>query len=166
MAEQDKDKQDQQGEKKIIIDDDWKSQAQAEKEKLAQEVEQNQSDAGAGRGGERGLPDASLSTLVSTLATQALMALGGMEDPKTKRRYVDLDLAKFHIDTMAVLEEKTKGNLSDEEAKLLDQALYETRMTYVEMAQHVSQAAKDQAQGGGEGGQAPGGATGPKIQQP
>ncbi|MFW6066159.1 MAG: DUF1844 domain-containing protein, partial [Planctomycetota bacterium] len=92
--------------------------------------------------------------------------------PNTKRRYVDLDLAKFHIDTMAVLEEKTKGNLSDEEAKLLDQALYETRMTYVEMAQHVSQAAKQQAQGGGgpggptPGGQAPGGAGGPSIQQP
>lgn len=171
MAENDQDKQDQpQDPKKIIIDDDWKSQAQAEKEELAREVEQQQAQAGAGRGGQRELPEASFSTLVSTLATQALLALGGMEDPKTNRRYVDLDLAKHHIDTLSVLEEKTKGNLSDEEAKLLDQALYETRLTYVELAQRISQASGGEQAGDGQapGGQGPGGQMpgGPSIQQP
>ncbi len=164
MAENEKDKQDQPQDKKIIIDDDWKSQAQAEKEKLAEEVEQKQAQAGAGQGGQRELPEAGFTTLVSTLATQALLALGGMEDPNTKRRYVDLDLAKHHIDTLAVIEEKTRGNLSDEEAKLLDQALYETRMMYVEMAQHISESSAGGESGGESGGgQGPGG---PTIQQP
>jgi len=130
---------------KIIIDDDWKAQARAEKEKLAQEAEE-QAEAGdaaaAGPGaGPRQLPAASIATLVNSVAVQALYALGGMEDPKTKRRYVDLDLAKHQIDTLAVLEEKTKGNLTDEEKRLLDQAIYECRMQYVNIAQRISTAA-------------------------
>jgi len=138
-----------QGEKpeetpKIIVDDDWKAQAQAEKEKLAKEVEQETAAPpgaearGAGRGAPRELPPASFTTLVSFLVTQTFLALGGMEDPKTKRRYVDLDLAKHHIDTLVVLEEKTKGNLADDEKQLLDQGLYECRMQYVNIAQRVT----------------------------
>lgn len=119
---------------KIIIDDDWKAQAQAEKEKLAEQVEgEGQEDAA----GPRELPPASFTTLVSSLTAQTFYALGGYEDPQTRKRYVDLALAKHHIDTLVVLEEKTKGNLSEEEKKLLDQALYETRMQYVQIAQRV-----------------------------
>lgn len=120
-------------EPKIIVDDDWKTQARAEKEKLAEEVESPESRAGGG--GPRELPPATFATLVNSFATQILMALGGYEDPKTRRRYVDLDLAKHFIDTLSVLEEKTKGNVTDEEKKLLDQALYEVRMQYVQVAQ-------------------------------
>lgn len=123
---------------KIIVDDDWKTQAQAEKEKLADDVESGVQ-AGAGKGqARRELPPASFTTLVNSLAAQVVFALGGVEDPRTKKRYVDLDLAKHHIDTLAVLEEKTKGNLTDEEVKLLDQAIYETRMQYVQIAQRLS----------------------------
>lgn len=127
---------------KIHIDDDWKQQAQAEKEKLAEQVEKpTQGDDAAADGaaqGPREIPPASFATLISSLATQTIMALGGYQDPKTGKRYVDLDVAKHHIDTMKVLEEKTKGNLSDEEAKLLDRALYESRMQYVQVAQQMS----------------------------
>ena len=133
---------------KIIADDDWKAQAQAEKKKLSEEVEKKAEAQGpaagagpAGRGGPRRLPPASFNTLVSSLATQAFMALGGVEDPKTHRRYVDLDLAKHHIDTLSVIEEKTQGNLTDEESKLLDQSLYECRMQYVNIAQRISSTA-------------------------
>lgn len=138
---------------KIVVDSDWKAQAQAEKEKLAREVEAKQAQAaaggpagpaaaaaaaaGAGAGAQRELPPASFETLVASLATQILYALGGYEDPRTKRRYVDLDLAKHHIDTLSVLEEKTKGNLSEDEKKVLDNALYECRMQYVQIAQRV-----------------------------
>ncbi len=128
----------EQDKSKIIVDDDWKAQAKAEKEKLAAETE-GSADAGPGEaggpGGPRDLPRASLETLINSMATQVLMALGGYEDPQTKRRYVDLDLAKHFIDTLTVLEEKTKGNLTDDEKKLLDQRLYETRMQYVQVAQ-------------------------------
>ena len=135
-------------EPKIIVDDDWKSQAQAEKEKLAHEVEADKAaapaegEAPAGDpgepGGPRELPPASLSTLVTMLATQAMMALQGMEDPQTGQRMVDLDLAKHHIDTLAILEEKTQGNVTDEEKALLDQVVYQVRMQYVQIAQAAS----------------------------
>lgn len=144
-------------EKKIIVDDDWKAQARAEKEKLAKQVESQAPKASAGpagaataapaagtaaeEGGEqaRQLPPASFNTLVSSLVTQVFMALGGYEDPRTKKRYVDLDLAKHYIDTLVVIEQKTKGNLTDEEKKLLDQVIYECRMQYVQIAQRVMQ---------------------------
>ncbi len=138
MAEDEK--TDAQESPKIIIDDDWKAQAKAEKERLSKEVEQAVEQQGAA--GPRGLPPASFATLVNTLATQAALALGGMEDPRTRRRLVDLDLAKHHIDTLAVLEQKAKGNLTDEEKSLLDQALYQTRMLYVEMSQRVAGAGR------------------------
>lgn len=163
MAENDQ----PQGEKpKIIIDDDWKAQARAEKERLAKETESKTAEArgqaaAAGAetpgapGGPRELPEASFTSLVNQIATQVILALGGVEDPRTGRRYVDLGLAKYHIDTLSVLEEKTRGNLSDEEKKLLDTALYETRMQYVAMAQRISQAARPGAEDGGAAG--PGG---------
>lgn len=119
---------------KIIVDDDWKSQAEAEKEKLAEEVDKEGAEA---PGAPKELPPADFATLVNSLAGQVLLALGGVEDPKTKRRYVDLGLAKHYVDMLSVLEEKTRGNLTDEEKQLLDQALYETRMRYVTMAQRV-----------------------------
>jgi hypothetical protein len=125
-------------EPKIIVDDDWKAQAQAEKERLSEEVEEAKGDAGEAGRGE--IPPASFTTLVSSLVAQSFMALGGMQDPKTKKRYVDLALAKHHIDMLSVLEDKTSGNLTEEEKKLLDQALYESRMQYVSVAQQVSKA--------------------------
>lgn len=125
---------------KIHVDDDWKQQAQAEKEKLAEQVETpaEGGEAGEGAYGPHEIPPASFATLVTSLATQVMMALGGYKDPKTGKRYVDLDLAKHHIDTMKVLEEKTKGNLTEQEVKLLDRAMYESRMQYVQIAQHVA----------------------------
>ena len=140
MAENQQKQDDAKREKpKIIIDDDWKAQAQAEKERLAEQAEEPAAEgAAAGARGPRELPKASFATLVSSIMTQVLFALGGLEDPKTKRRYVDLDLAKHHIDTLVVLEQKTKGNLTGEEKRMLDRALYETRMQYVQMAQRVA----------------------------
>ncbi len=128
---------------KIVVDDDWKAQAKAEKEKLAQRAETSKPAAGAAESAAEGarppreLPPASFATLVSSLVTQVFLALGGLEDPKTKRRYVDLELARHHIDTLTVLEEKTRGNLTEDEKKLLDKALYETRMQYVQLAQRL-----------------------------
>ncbi len=140
---------------KIIIDDDWKTQAQAEKEKLAQQTVKApegqpspESAAAGGVGsGSREIPPASFSSLVSTLAAQTIMALGGYEDPQSGRRYVDLDLAKHHIDTLSVLEDKCKGNLSEDESKLLNQAMYETRLAYVQIAQQATRVPLDPGQG-------------------
>ena len=133
MVENEKDEKENP---EIAVDDDWKAQAQAEKEKLDEQAKKReQEDEGAQDQAARELPPATFATLVSSLGAQTMLAMGGMQDPRTKRRIMDLPLAKHHIDTLTMLEEKTKGNLTDEEVKLLDQALYQVRMQYVQMAQ-------------------------------
>ena len=135
---------DNQGDKpEIVVDEDWKSQAQAEKDKLSEEPPAGEAAAAPGAGAaaaaegapETPLPPASFASLVSGLVTQIFFALGAIEDPQTGQRYRNLPLAKHHIDTLAILEDKTQGNLSDDEKQLLDKALYEVRMQYVASAQ-------------------------------
>lgn len=117
---------------KIVVDEDWKAQAQAEKDRLVEQEEQHEHEQG---GAEGELPPATFATMVSGIVTQILFALGGIADPRTGKRYLDLALAKHHIDTLSMLDEKTKGNLAEDEKKMLDQALYECRMHYVRMVQ-------------------------------
>ncbi len=121
------------GESRIHVDSDWKKQAQADKERLAREVEgEGPAAPGAARAGRADrMPEAGFSTLVQTLATQAAFFMSSERDPRSGRSIQNLDLAKHHIDLLAVLEEKTKGNLSDEEKQLLDTMLYELRVAYV-----------------------------------
>jgi hypothetical protein len=124
-----------EGKSQIHVDTDWKKQAQAEKERLAREVEEGQvapGPAGAAAGEAAGeMPPADFSTLVQTLATQAAVFLSDQRDPRTGRTFRRPEVAKHHIDLLAVLEEKTKGNLKDEEKELLDTMLYELRLAYV-----------------------------------
>lgn len=83
---------------------------------------------------ERGqVPTPSLGSLVQSLVTQILFYLGDLSTRGTEPT-VNLDMAKYNIDVLSVLEEKTRGNLTDEEQKLLDSALYEVRMRYVSVA--------------------------------
>ncbi|MFN3166220.1 MAG: DUF1844 domain-containing protein [Phycisphaeraceae bacterium] len=131
----------------LHVDDDWKAQAQAEKQKLAEKekaAKQQQAAAGAGQAAQKGtpagkarpgqLPPAGFNTLINSIATQALFAMGAMPDPQTGQRYTNLDIARHHVDSLGVLEEKTKGNLTDEEQRTLATTLYELRSTYVQIA--------------------------------
>lgn len=77
------------------------------------------------------IPPASFTVLVSMIATQASVALGMIADPRTNKPEINLDLAKHHIDTLAVLEAKTKGNLTNEESQLLGMATSQLQMAYV-----------------------------------
>ena len=141
---------------KIIVDDDWKAQAQEEKEKLSDEIkaktesektpDQPESDAqkSAQEGTSQQLPQASFATLANMLLTNAVMAMGGVEDPKTKKRMLDLPIAKFYIDNLEVLQEKTKGNLTEEEGKFLEQSLYELRMNFVHILESVQKGAPEE----------------------
>lgn len=122
----------------LHIDSDWKAQAQAEKERLSEQEEQKQAD-GTGRPGQ--LPDASFKTLVGMLASQAIMGLGAMGDQQTGRVIIDLDGAQFSIDLLGVLDEKTSGNLSDEEADELKQVLAELRARFVQIKDLVAKQA-------------------------
>lgn len=123
---------------KIIVDDDWKSSAQAEKEKLAA-AEKEQAE----KSKESGIPEEiGFRELLSMLASQALMYMGAFPD-QSGRAMVALDIAKMNIDMLAVLEEKTKGNLSEEESTMLVQTINELRMQFVEVAKAVEKASED-----------------------
>lgn len=78
------------------------------------------------------LPPPSLNIILSTFATQAAVALGQMENPVTKKREVDLAHAKFAIDLLKVLEEKTEGHRTTEETQFLEDVLYRLRLVYVD----------------------------------
>jgi hypothetical protein len=82
---------------------------------------------------QRELPPPSFNTLIQTLVTQSLFYLGDLS-PRGGEPMLNLDMAKHNIDLLGVLEEKTKGNLSPEEKRMLDAALYETRMRYISVA--------------------------------
>ena len=78
------------------------------------------------------LPDASFQVLVSTFATQAAMALGQIPNPITNKPDEDLAQAKFAIDLLQVMDEKTQGNRTAEEDKFLQDCLYQLRMVYID----------------------------------
>ncbi len=122
-------------EKKIITDDDWKQQAKKEKEKL---VDKDKAEAApeASPDGQAAqtLPPADMTALINMLAVQAMYYLGALPGPDGQKAEVNLDLSKYHIDLLSVMDEKTKGNLSEEENNMLSTALHEIRMLYVQKA--------------------------------
>jgi hypothetical protein len=77
------------------------------------------------------LPEVNFSTLIMSLSSSALYHLGEIPDPQTGRKAEDLPLAKHTIDTIGMLAEKTKGNLTEEEQKFLDTMLADLRWRYV-----------------------------------
>jgi len=119
---------------KIIVDEDWKEQVEAEKEKLRHGQTADQPQEGPGTE----LPEASFSMLVTTLATQATMALGQSPVAEGQQPSVDLSLAKHLIDTLAMLEEKTKGNLQPDESGMLNSVLHQLRMLYVTIQSQIT----------------------------
>ncbi len=77
------------------------------------------------------LPQINFSTFVFSLSSSVLLHLGEMPEPTTNKKVVNLSLAKQSIDILAMLDEKTSGNLDEEEENLLKNLLYELRMKYV-----------------------------------
>jgi hypothetical protein len=123
-------KSEEQKEKKIIVDEDWKQEAKKEKETLVaqEEAEKDKSEA-------RGpLPPGNFAALISMLTTQSLFAMGLLKVKGQEDREPDLALAKYNIDMLETLEEKTKGNLTKEEEQILSNTLNELRMGYVKVA--------------------------------
>lgn len=116
---------------KIIVDEDWKSRAQAEKEALAQEAERKKAEEPRPDQERPQMPPATFAVHVSTLVSEALIFLGQMPNPFTGKAEVDLPQAKHFIDTLQMLQEKTKGNLTADEKQMLDQVLHELRMAFV-----------------------------------
>ena len=82
---------------------------------------------------EGALPGIDFSTFVVSLSHSALLHLGEAPHPETDKPETNLLLARQTIDLLGVLEEKTKGNLSGDEERLLTQVLFDLRMRFVEV---------------------------------
>lgn len=124
-------------EKKLIIDDDWKEEARKEKEVLIEQEKQDSEKKAVAQSSGRSapLPPADLSGLISMLATQSFFALGVVKTKEEEEPRKDLEMAKFNIDMLGVVEEKTKGNLTDQEASILSDTLQQLRMVYVQVSE-------------------------------
>jgi hypothetical protein len=74
------------------------------------------------------------STFIMGLASAALIELGVVEDPQTKQKRFRQDQARSHIDLLAMLQEKTVGNLTAEEKELLERVLVDLRLQFAKTA--------------------------------
>lgn len=104
-------------------DESWKESVEKEKQAQAQ---------GPADDGSSSPIQADFTFFVTTLSIQAAIALGVMPNPATQQIEANLNQAKLIIDTLAMIKEKTQGNLNPEEDSLIDNMLYDLRMQYVE----------------------------------
>lgn len=129
-------------EKKLIIDEDWKSQVQAEKAAAEDSATGSPASgpqpdtaspaAAAPQQGDIPMPPASLELLITTLATEALVALGQVPHPATGEFHAHRNQAQYLIDTIDVLRQKTKGNLTPDEQQMIEGVLHQLRMVFIE----------------------------------
>ena len=134
----------------LSVDDDWKRQAQEEKKRMAEQEKQQATVAAApapaateqaapagGRKAAAGeIPTASFATIAQSMLTQTLYFLGDLAG-RGGQPMMNLDMAKYQIDQLTILEQKTKGNLMPEEQQFLDSALYEARNRFVAVASQM-----------------------------
>lgn len=113
----------------LHIDADWKTEAAQEKQRLAEQERKETKQPGPG-----GEPTGSFAELVNVLALQAAVAMGGFQGPGGERIPPNPAAARHHIDLLEVLEQKTAGNLTEQEQRLLSSILYELRMQFVQSA--------------------------------
>jgi len=106
------------------VDESWKDSVRKEKETVTESP------------AAPAVPEADFLSFVSTLAMQALSALGEMkQDASAPPPRIDLRQAQYLIDVIQMLSEKSRGNLTEEEANELNTLLYELRMRYVRKTQ-------------------------------
>ena len=97
--------------------------------------DQHLDDPGAGPGGVPGPAD--FLQLIGKLYQEGLAFMGLFDDPKTGQSMANFPIASWHIDILAVLEEKTKGNLTEEEAKLIKEAVANLKVTFVRASGYI-----------------------------
>ena len=155
---------------KIIVDEDWKQKVEAEKQALEDELaakekeqaaEPAQEEAAEGaapegdapEGADYDLPPASFPGLLQEFSTRALVSLGMVPNPFTQEAQVDLKAAAYSIDMLAVLQEKTEGNLEEQEATYLTQLTAQLREAFVKISAGAAEAgpAEGQEDAAGQG---------------
>ncbi|HLD35246.1 MAG TPA: DUF1844 domain-containing protein [Planctomycetota bacterium] len=105
------------------VDEGWKQKATEEKEQLAQEASKAPQE----------FPPPDFHTYLASLSAQALISLGQMENPMTKKKETDLLQGRYIIDILVMLKEKTKGNLSKEEEANFQSLISGLQLLYVKL---------------------------------
>jgi hypothetical protein len=130
------DKKSEEQEKSFVIRDkrfsapkEEKGESQTKEEPKVEETPEQDTSAQQGP-----LPEIDFTNFVLSLSTSALIQLGEIQDPFTQKSEKNLPLAKQTIDLIGMLKEKTKGNLSPEEEKVIEYVLYDLKMRYVKAA--------------------------------
>jgi len=112
-------------EKDKKVDESWKNSVEKEKTEVPEEETMH-------------IPEANFGFFITTLGIQVAIALGEIPNPITNKTEENLDQAKYLIDTLEMLQEKTKNNLSKEEENLLSGLLYDFRMKFVQKKERIN----------------------------
>jgi hypothetical protein len=149
----------------VVSDEDWKNRVKAEAAALdqqfrseppggkgtaresgpsatepAQAAQSTDSAASNARRGEpaREMPNPTFGDLIGLLSAQAMMFLGLVPNPSTQEPETQLPTARYFIDMISILEEKTAGQLTKEESHILDDTLHSLRMTYMQRSKQTA----------------------------
>ncbi len=131
---------------KIIIDEGWKAQVEREREEARRKQEEAETHAPP-QEGDAAAPDAAhgeathFMLLVDSLAAQSMYALGLIAPQGAQQVMVDIEQARYIIDTLLMLREKTKGNLTAAETGMLTEVLSELQRVFVARTQQMQEAA-------------------------
>ena len=120
--------------KRMFAEGDDDQPVKEEKEKPSDEATPEESESATAQEQESTdyqLPEINFATFIFSLNHSVLVHLGVMDDPSTGKKIKNLPLAKQTIDILGMLEEKTKGNLAEDEEKMLKNILYDLRMIYI-----------------------------------
>ena len=112
------------------VDEGWKERIDKEKSQAGAPMP----DSADKRASNEAPAESNFSMFISGLALQVLMQLGEIPNPVTKKKEKELEQAKYLIDILAMLKEKTANNLTKEEARLFEDTLYDLRMRFVTAA--------------------------------
>ncbi|MEA3358348.1 MAG: DUF1844 domain-containing protein [Thermodesulfobacteriota bacterium] len=116
---------DSRGDSKIEAEDAVKDEVKEEvKEKVKEEVKKEEMTGP--------LPEVNFSSFILSLSSSVLLHLGEIADPISGEKRKNMDLAKQSIDIISMLQDKTKGNISQDEEKLIEQMLFDLRMRFFE----------------------------------
>lgn len=115
------------------VDESWKEQVDQEKHAPGTAAEPS-AVSPASRKPSDDLPEARFDLFLSGLAMDALIALGDIPHPTTRKSATNLPHGRYLIDLLGILEEKTRGNLTADEERLLKDSLYQLRMRYLAKA--------------------------------
>ena len=112
--------------KKFSVDEDWKKSVEEERKRLDQREQQSTEQPAPEQ-----FPEPDFRVFLAGLYTQTLVALGELEHPESHKRAANLPEARYLIDTINMLKQKTQGNLTGGEETYLSSLLHDLRMRYV-----------------------------------